>query len=253
MYRLRATVPLAAATVASFTAAAPAVAHHTRLDRDRDGMPDRWERLHHVSRPDLDPDHDGLTNLQEYRTGHDPHRADNPRRPASVGTVSLFADGIVTIAFADGRTVSARITPSSELECEPAAAYAAAPVARAADHGSDDGRYDDHSGPGPGGDDNRYVAPSYSPAYTPPSYSPAYTAPAPQPAYEPPYTPPYTPPAAQPPVGAPATAPAPTPTPSRTDDPSACTPDEIAGARVHELETAPSADGPVVERLELIV
>src|SRR5436853_4297503 len=104
MYRLRATLPLAAATVVSLTTAAPALAYHPSVrDRDHDGMPDRCERRHHARHPDLDPDHDGLTNLQEYRTGHDPRRADNPHphevERQSLGTVSLFADGIITISL----------------------------------------------------------------------------------------------------------------------------------------------------------
>jgi Bacterial TSP3 repeat len=50
-------------------------------DSDCDGMPDAWEIAHGLNPYDpsdanLDPDGDGLTNLEEYRHGTDPHKAD---------------------------------------------------------------------------------------------------------------------------------------------------------------------------------
>ncbi len=44
-----------------------------RVDADHDGMFDDWERAHDVTGPNDDPDRDGLTNLEEYRLGTDPH------------------------------------------------------------------------------------------------------------------------------------------------------------------------------------
>jgi hypothetical protein len=51
-----------------------------RRDRDHDGLPDRWERLHDLS-PSIksgkgDPDRDGLTNLREYHLRTNPRNAD---------------------------------------------------------------------------------------------------------------------------------------------------------------------------------
>ncbi len=50
-------------------------------DKDRDGLPDRWERLYGLDDTDAsdastDLDGDGLTNLQEYLAGTDPRQAD---------------------------------------------------------------------------------------------------------------------------------------------------------------------------------
>jgi Bacterial TSP3 repeat len=40
-----------------------------------DGIPDQWEALYGVTNPNADPDHDGLTNAQEYAYGTDPNNA----------------------------------------------------------------------------------------------------------------------------------------------------------------------------------
>ena len=49
-------------------------------DSDSDGMPDWWEAAHNLNPYEndagLDPDNDGLTNLEEYQNGTDPYNAD---------------------------------------------------------------------------------------------------------------------------------------------------------------------------------
>ncbi len=64
--------------VALGVSGASAVGRH---DRDHDGMPDRWERVHHLNprhaNGRADADHDGSTNLQEFRHHTDPRDADS--------------------------------------------------------------------------------------------------------------------------------------------------------------------------------
>lgn len=73
------------------------------LDSDGDGMPDAWEIANHLNPFDpadagLDPDGDGLTNLQEYRLGTNPHVADtdgdglSDGQEVALGTNPLLAD-----------------------------------------------------------------------------------------------------------------------------------------------------------------
>jgi hypothetical protein len=50
-------------------------------DTDNDGMPDKWEAINKLNPKNkddanLDPDKDGITNLQEYKNGTDPHKSD---------------------------------------------------------------------------------------------------------------------------------------------------------------------------------
>ncbi len=53
---------------------------YAKTDVDGDGMDDDWERKHGlvvgVNDAQLDPDNDGLTNLQEFQLGTDPQKAD---------------------------------------------------------------------------------------------------------------------------------------------------------------------------------
>jgi hypothetical protein len=65
---------------ANWTAASPTPGYSATVDRDGDGMPDDWETTHALNPGDardagLDPDEDGLSNLQEYQSGTDPRAA----------------------------------------------------------------------------------------------------------------------------------------------------------------------------------
>jgi hypothetical protein len=73
-------VLLALGTVAALALSGAAPAAAKPRDTDGDGMPDRWEKAHHLNWRKAnargDPDRDGITNLREYRLGLNPRRAD---------------------------------------------------------------------------------------------------------------------------------------------------------------------------------
>lgn len=135
-------------------------------------MPDKWEKKHHLNPrandARKDPDHDGLSNLSEFRHHTDPQKADtdndgvndgtevedhtSPTHDDSdevSGTVVSFSAGMLTIQpDAQGSApVSGRVTDATEIECEDSP-----PVAQASDDGSSDDHSgsDDNSGPGSG-------------------------------------------------------------------------------------------------------
>jgi Bacterial TSP3 repeat len=83
LFAALAVVAISASQVASASAA---------TDSDHDGLPNKWERNRSLTKPhhadsdhdgipdgQEDPDHDGLTNRQEYRSGTNPRRADTDR------------------------------------------------------------------------------------------------------------------------------------------------------------------------------
>ena len=87
----------------------PAAPNRFVIDQDQDGLPDDWEIAHGLNPGDAtdaaqDPDGDGLSNLEEFRTGTD------PRNPASALRLAAFlqADGGVALRFlaAPGRGYS---------------------------------------------------------------------------------------------------------------------------------------------------
>ena len=71
-------IAMTVALGATLVLAAPAQA--LGRDTDHDGMPDRWERKHNLNwkKPNArgDADHDGITNLREFRLGLNPRHAD---------------------------------------------------------------------------------------------------------------------------------------------------------------------------------
>lgn len=181
---------IAVAALALVALAAPAAAsanHHGSAkagDRNRDGIPDRWERKHHLSlkrnEARRDEDHDGLNNKQEFEHGTDPRKSDTDDNGVEdrnevhpVGTVVSFSNGLLTIRLANGQTVSGAVTPRTRIQCE---------NENEVEHrngddfavrdgggdrsgsGSDDGGGDhDNSGPGDGGTQTtRAPAPSNS-------------------------------------------------------------------------------------------
>lgn len=148
MKRVLASAALVAAAllVALIPAAAPAGVG----DRNKDRIPDRWERAQGLSlkvkQTKKDQDRDGLNNLAEWRNNTKPLDADtdddglddgdevevgsSPRDrdddddgtlddEENAGTIQSFAGGKLTIALAGGDTLSAAVVEGvTEIECE---------------------------------------------------------------------------------------------------------------------------------------
>jgi hypothetical protein len=159
------------AALAAALLALPAGALAKSRDRDHDRMPDKWEKRHHLNPrandARKDADHDGLSNLSEFRHGTDPQKADtdddgvndeneiedhtNPRSDDSdhdgtddgdevAGTIASFENGVLTIQLAStgGGTVAGTVNDQTKVECDDDSTTASA---------SRDGS-DDNSGPG---------------------------------------------------------------------------------------------------------
>ena len=135
-------------------------------DRNRDRIPDRWERAHHLSlkvnQAKRDQDHDGLRNRAEFLAGTDPRNNDSDDDGTNdgsegAGTVTSFTGGVLIVHLFNGDDVKGTVDDQTEIECKtrPTGQPTVVPTARKADEGpggddqgGDDG---DHHG---GGDDD---------------------------------------------------------------------------------------------------
>lgn len=178
--------------------AVPGAAMAKSRDRDHDKLPDKWEQKFHLSthkkNANGDPDHDGLTNLREFRDGTNPRDADtdndgvndgnelaehtNPNDPdtdndgiedgqETIGTVAGFTEdspgsgtGVLTITLNDGSSESGRVDRSTRIECR-----APEQSGRHDRDGGGDNR--DNSGPGGGGDEQAQCSTADLTANTP--------------------------------------------------------------------------------------
>lgn len=93
---LRAAV-LAIATLL-LTAGLAASAQATAKDSNRDGLPDRWEKRHHLSlkvnQARRDQDHDGVVNKCEFQSHGNPRRKDSDRDGVRDGAEDHDHDGV---------------------------------------------------------------------------------------------------------------------------------------------------------------
>lgn len=130
-------------------------------DRNRDRIPDRWERAHHLSlkvnQAKRDQDHDGLRNRAEFMAGDDPRDADTDNDgigdgKEKAGQVVSFTGGVLIVHLFNGEDVKGTVDDNTEIECEDGPATTpTAPAARAADDGNgggDDQGEDDNRGSG---------------------------------------------------------------------------------------------------------
>lgn len=141
--------------LAALPATAGAKSHHKskhrvahKADRNKDGLPDRWERRHKLSlkvnQAGRDQDRDGAKNAAEFTAGTNPRKADSDNDGVkdgaeNVGTIVSFdpATGILVITAAGGTTVSGKVTADTEIKCGCAGG-------RDGHHGDDDN--EDHHG-----------------------------------------------------------------------------------------------------------
>src|SRR6478672_3212832 len=123
----RVLVLLVAACSLLLVFAAPSMAR-THRDRNHDGLPDRWERSHHLSlkvnQARRDQDHDGLRNRAEFVAGTNPRDADTDNdgiddAAEDAGKVVSFdaASGQLSIMLFNGDVVTGTVTADTEIEC----------------------------------------------------------------------------------------------------------------------------------------
>ncbi|WP_157592658.1 hypothetical protein [Solirubrobacter soli] len=121
-------------------------------DRNRDRIPDRWERQHHLSlkvnQARRDQDGDGLNNRGEWKAKLDPRDDDTDDDgiedgDENAGTVTSLTGDVLTIALAKGGTLVAKVTADTEIECDDATAKPSSDGPGDDDEGDDDGEHGD--------------------------------------------------------------------------------------------------------------
>jgi hypothetical protein len=109
--------------------AVPGVAAAKQRDRNHDGIPDRWEKRHHLStmvnQARRDQDRDRLRNRAEFLAETNPRNADSdgdgiPDGEENAGKIASFDNetGRLTIDLFGGNTVSGLVTEETEIECD---------------------------------------------------------------------------------------------------------------------------------------
>jgi hypothetical protein len=166
----RTVLVLATACATMLVFAASALAHGHRGDRNRDGIPDRWERANHLSlrfnQAHRDQDHDGLNNRGEFLAGDNPRDEDSNGDGTNdgnenAGTITSFTGGVLILHLFNGDDVKGTVDANTRIRCDhgqTTAAQTTTSAARAAgdgpgddDHGDDDGG---NQGDDDQGDDN---------------------------------------------------------------------------------------------------
>jgi hypothetical protein len=118
---------ICAAMVALVALSLPAAA--SARDRDRDHMPDRWEKKYglntHKNDARRDRDHDGLRNLAEYQANTNPSIDDSDGDGTEdgdeqAGTVKSFdpVTKTLTITLFGGGELTGLVTDATEIECD---------------------------------------------------------------------------------------------------------------------------------------
>ncbi len=118
-----------AAAKAKKRAAAKAKQRAARAaDRNRDGLPDKWEKRYKLSlkvnQALRDQDADGVVNRSEYTAGTNPRKADSDNDGVDDGSEDLgrvlsfdATTSVLKITDASGDTLSATVDEGTEIEC----------------------------------------------------------------------------------------------------------------------------------------
>ncbi|MBN8869115.1 MAG: hypothetical protein J0H66_04450 [Solirubrobacterales bacterium] len=118
---------LATAVLALFAVSLPATA--SAKDRNKDKIPDRWERTHKLSlkrdQRKLDQDKDGLRNRAEWRAGTNPRDKDSDDDGVSdlkekAGVISAYDEetGELTLTLYAGGELTGSVTDQTRVKCE---------------------------------------------------------------------------------------------------------------------------------------
>ena len=97
-------------------------------DRNRDRIPDRWEKRHHLSthvnQAGRDQDRDHLNNRGEFKAGDNPRDRDTDNDGVmdgneNAGTIASYdpATGKLVITLFGGDTVSGTVTDETRIKC----------------------------------------------------------------------------------------------------------------------------------------
>jgi hypothetical protein len=148
--------------IAAFAVAGTASAK----DRNKDGLPDRWEKRYDLSlkvdQAKRDQDRDGLDNRGEFRSDSNPRRDDTDDDGVedgeeNAGVISSFDGTTLTIDLFGGGTVTGTVDEDTEVkcghECNHDGDEPAAPEGAQRDDNSGPGSH--NSGPGHEGDDDQ--------------------------------------------------------------------------------------------------
>ena len=146
---------LAAAILALFVITMPGTA--SAKDRNKDKIPDRWERTHKLSlkkdQRKLDQDSDGLRNRGEWLSGTNPRDKDSDDDGVTdakekAGVISAYdADtGELTLTLYAGGELTGSVTDETRVQCEAEDVADDNGTDDGTDEGTDDGTVDQGSG-----------------------------------------------------------------------------------------------------------
>ncbi len=135
-------------------------------DRNHDGIPDRWEKRHHLSlranQAHRDQDRDQLRNRAEFLAGDNPRSADSdgdgiPDGEENAGKVESFdgETGKLVIDLFGGETISGLVTEETEIDCGDSNSSASASDSnQGEDNSGDEQGQEGQQGEDEPGDDN---------------------------------------------------------------------------------------------------